>query len=228
MRRKSRWRWAVRSKTSTPLPTVAYRRRAADLVTRHSDAAMERVQAGAIVAELTRTAGESGLRLPAELTMLGKALLNLDEIARTLDPAFDPNAAIKRASADLVGKKLLQAASPASLMNAALEAKEFAERLPRQLNQVLDALAQGQFTVNIQGIDEREIMRSAQKLANRVTAGLLVASLIVGAALIMRIQTHARLFGYPAVAIVLFLCAAAAAIWLFVSIQLHDEPQRKR
>jgi predicted unusual protein kinase regulating ubiquinone biosynthesis (AarF/ABC1/UbiB family) len=201
----------------------AYRRRAAELVTRNSVATMANVQAGAIVASLTQTAAESGLRLPAELTMLGKALLNLDEIARTLDPNFDPNAAIERASADLVRKKLLQGASPGNLMNAALEAKEFAERLPRQLNQVLDAVAQGKFTINVQGIDEKEIMRSAQKVANRVTAGLLVASMVIGAALIMRIQTHAKLFGYPALAIVLFLLAAAAAMWLFVAIQRHDE-----
>ena len=201
----------------------AYRRAAAELVTRHSVATMANVQAGAIVADLTQTAADSGLRLPAQLTMLGKALLNLDEIARTLDPSFDPNAAIKRASAELVRKKLLQGASPANLMNAALEAKEFAERLPRQLNDVMDALAHGQFTINIQGIDQREIMRSAQKLANRVMGGMLVASLIIGAALIMRIPTHAHLFGYPAVAIVLFLIAAGAAVWLLVTIYRHDE-----
>jgi predicted unusual protein kinase regulating ubiquinone biosynthesis (AarF/ABC1/UbiB family) len=202
---------------------AAYRKRAADLVTVHAVGDMAQVQAGAIVAEMTQAAAESGLRLPAELTMLGKALLNLDEIARTLDPSFDPNAAIKRASAELVRKKLLQAASPSNLMNAALEAKEFAEQLPRQLNNLLEALSHGQFTVNVQGIDEREIMRSAQKLANRVTGGLLVASLVIGADLIMRIPTHAHLFGYPAVAIVLFLFAAAAAIWLFVTILRHDE-----
>ena len=202
---------------------AGYGRRIAEIVARQSTTAMASVQAGAVITALTQSAAESGLRLPAELTMVGKALLNLDEIARTLDPTFDPNTAIRRASADLVRKKLVQGASPSNLMNAALEAKEFAERLPRQLNNVLEALADGQFTINVQGIDEREIMRSAQKLANRVTAGLLVASMVIGAALIMRVQTHARLFGYPALAIVLFLLAAAAATWLFIAIQRHDE-----
>jgi predicted unusual protein kinase regulating ubiquinone biosynthesis (AarF/ABC1/UbiB family) len=205
-----------------------FRRRAADLVARHVRTSMANVQTGAIVAELTQIAASAGLRLPSELTMLGKALLNLDEIARTLDPSFEPDAAIERASEGLVRKKLLQAASPGNLMDAALEAKEFAERLPRRLNDLLDSVSKGEFTINVQGVDEREIMRSAQKLANRVTAGLLVAALVVGAALIMRVETSARLFGYPALAIVLFLMAAIAAMWLFVSIQLHDVPQRKR
>ncbi|HUR78795.1 MAG TPA: AarF/UbiB family protein [Acidimicrobiales bacterium] len=207
----------------------AFRRRATDLIARHAGGNVQQIQAGVIVGELTQTAGDSGLRLPAELTMLGKALLNLDEISRTLDPTFDPNAAIRRAGGELTRKKLLQAASSTgNLMNAALEAKEFAERLPGRLNSVLEALSRGELTINVQGIDERELMRSAQKLANRVTAGLLVAALVIGAALIMRVETDAKLFGYPALAIVLFLMAAGAGAWLFVSIQLHDVPQRRR
>jgi hypothetical protein len=125
-------------------------------------------------------------------------------------------------------RKLLQAASPGSVMAAAMEAKEFAERLPARVNKVLDALAEGQLTLNVQGIDERDIMRSVQKLANRVTTGIVVAALVIGAALIMRIDTPTRVFGYPALAIVLFLIAFAAAAWLLVSIQLSDLPQRRR
>jgi predicted unusual protein kinase regulating ubiquinone biosynthesis (AarF/ABC1/UbiB family) len=148
-----------------------------------------------VIAELTQIAGSSGLRLPAELTMLGKALLNLDEVARTLDPTFDPNAAIQRESTRLMRKKLLQVATPANVLAAAMEAKEFADRLPSRINQVIDALAAGELTLNIQGVDERDIMRSAQKLANRVSASVVVAALVIGAALIMRIDTEAQLFG---------------------------------
>jgi hypothetical protein len=51
---------------------------------------------------------------------------------------------------------------------------------------------------------------------------------VIGAALIMRIETEAELFGYPALAIVLFLVAATAAIALLVSTQISDLPQRRR
>jgi ubiquinone biosynthesis protein len=205
-----------------------FRRRCVELVGRNQGAVIGEIQAGAIVGELTQISGSCGLRLPAELTMLGKALLNLDEVARLLDPEFDPNAAIQREGAELMRRKLLQTASPANVMAVAMEAKEFAERLPGRVNKVLDALAEGQLTLNVQGIDEQDVMRGVQKLANRVTAGIVVAALVIGAALIMRIDTSARLFGYPALAIVLFLIATAAATWLLVSIQLSDLPQRRR
>ncbi|MDP1795453.1 MAG: hypothetical protein Q8K63_15040, partial [Acidimicrobiales bacterium] len=203
-------------------------RGAVELVKQNHGATIGQVQTGAVIAELTQIAGSAGLRLPSELTMLGKAMLNLDDVARTLDPTFDPNAAIREMSDDLMRKKLLQSASSSNVMAAAMEAKEFAERLPSRINHVLDALAEGEITLNIQGIDEQGIMRSAQKLANRLTAGLVVAALVIGAALIMRVETSATLFGYPAFAIVLFVVAAAAGLWLFVSIQLSDVPQRHR
>ncbi|MHB8670987.1 MAG: ABC1 kinase family protein [Acidimicrobiales bacterium] len=206
----------------------SFRRQAAQLIESNRGASIGDIQAGAVIGELTRISGACGLRLPSELTMLGKALLNLDEVARVLDPSFDPNAAIQRQSAELMRHKLLQTASPANLVAAAMEAKEFAERFPGRVNKVMDALAEGELRLNVQGIDEQQIMRGVQKLANRLTTGLVVASLVIGAALIMRIPTSTRLFGYPALAILLFLVAAASGLWLLVIIQLSDLPQRRR
>ena len=40
-------------------------------------------------------AGQRGIRLPSELTLLGKTLLNLDHVARTLAPRLDVNATIR-------------------------------------------------------------------------------------------------------------------------------------
>src|SRR6185295_4986316 len=111
---------------------------------------------------------------------------------------------------------------------AAMDAKEFVEKLPGRVNKVMDALAEGQLTLNVQGIDEKELMRGVQKLANRVTTGLIVAALIIGAAMLMRIDTKSKLFGYPSVAIVCFFVAAFAGVWLVLSSVLHDLPQRRR
>lgn len=126
---------------------------------------------------------------------------------------------------ELMRNKLLQSASPGNIMATAMDAKEFAEKLPGRINKVMDALAEGQLTLNVQGIDDKELMRGVQKLANRLTTGMVVAALVIGAALIMRIDARPKLFGYPAIAIVLFSLAATAAGWLLISIALSDLPQ---
>jgi hypothetical protein len=58
--------------------------------------------------------------------------------------------------------------------------------------------------------------------------GLLLASLIVGAALLMRVTTSFTILGYPGLAMIFFLLAAAGGIWLAVSILTGDRPRHKR
>ena len=70
-----------------------------------------------------------------------------------LDPEFDPNAAIQEHAARLLESRLTHSLAPSNLFSAALDAKEFAEKLPRRINRVMDALAEGQLTLNVQGID---------------------------------------------------------------------------
>ncbi len=204
-----------------------YRQLVTRLVVENQTATVGSLQAGVVVGELARAAAASGLRPPPEMTMIGKALLNLDEVARILDPDFDPNAAIRSHTADIVRRKLLASASPGAVLHAAMDAKEFAERLPGRVNKLMDALADGDLTVKVDALDEAELMRGIQKLANRVTTGLVVAALIIGAAMLMRIETDAELFGYPALAILLFLVAFVAGMWLVVTSLLNDLPQRR-
>ena len=198
------------------------------LVQQNQSMVAGQLEAGRMVGELARIAAGCGLRPPTELTMLSKTLLNLDQVACRLDADFDPSAAIEEHVGEIMRRKMLQSASPASLLSAAMDAKEFVERLPGRVNKVMDALAEGQLTLNIQGIDEKELMRGVQKLANRVAAGLIIAALIVGAAMLMRIDTKSKLFGYPSIAIVCFMAAALAGVWLILSSVMHDLPQRRR
>lgn len=205
-----------------------FRERVGHLVTTYRSRSIADIDAGRVVGELAQVAADSGLRPPATLTMVGKALLHLDDVVRTLDPELDPSAMIERHVATLVRRRMLQGASPASMLHLAMEGKEFAERLPGRVNKVMDALAEGQLTVNVKGIDEAELMRGVQKLANRLTAGLVVAALIVGAAMVMRIETSWMLFGYPGIAITLFTVASGLGLWLVVGSLLNDLPQRRR
>jgi len=66
-------------------------------------------------------------------------------------------------------------------------------------------------------------MMGLQKIANRITVGLLLAALIIGAAMLMEVETSFRLLGYPGIAIVFFLLAACGAVALILSVFLEDE-----
>jgi hypothetical protein len=52
--------------------------------------------------------------------------------------------------------------------------------------------------------------------SNRITTGLVLAALIVGAALLARVETTFKVWGYPVLAIVLFTAAAAGGVILVI------------
>ena len=202
---------------------VAFRRRVADLVARSADSAAEPVEVGRMVLELARLAAESGLRLPPELSMLGKTLLSLDEVARTLQPEITPNALVRQHAAALMQQRMADSVSPARLLTTVLETKELMERLPERVNRILDRLANNDIEVKVDAIDEARLMEGFQKVANRITLGLLLAALIVGAALLMQVETSFRILGYPGLAIVSFLLAAAGGVALILAIIFWDQ-----
>ena len=66
----------------------------------------------------------------------------------------------------------------------------------------MDSLAEGQLTLRVHAIDEQRLHTVLQRVANRVTIGLIIASIVVGAALLMQVPTSSTLLGYPSIAIV--------------------------
>ncbi|HEY6052099.1 MAG TPA: AarF/UbiB family protein, partial [Thermoanaerobaculia bacterium] len=198
------------------------------LVGQYRHATLAQMQIGRVLLEITRASGDAGLRLPSELTLLAKTLLQLDEVGRTLDPEFDPNAAIRQNTADLLRKRMLRSASPGNLAAGLLEAKEFVEKLPGRVNRVLDGLANNQLAFKVDAIDETALIEGLQKIANRVAMGLVLAALIVGAALLVQVPTSFRIFGYPGLAMLFFLAAAAGGFALIWSIVSTDRAAKRK
>lgn len=205
-----------------------FTRQVTDLVTQHRDANMQNIDSGRIVLEIQRIAGETGFRLPPDFTLIAKALLNLDQVVHTLDPSFDPNASIRQHATEIMQQRLLQSLSPGNIFNALLETKGLVEKMPGRINKLLDTIANNSLSIKVDAIDEVKLMEGLQKVANRITLGLVLASLIVGAALLMRVETTFKIFGYPGLAIICFLAAVAGGVMLVVNIVFYDETQQDK
>ena len=141
---------------------------------------------------------------------------------------FDPNAIIRDESASILARQIMQSVEPGSLLSRAVEVKEFLERLPTRVNRILDNIGNNELKIGVDAIDEKVVLDGLQKVANRITLGLVLASLIVGAALMMRVETSFKIMGYPGLPAIFFLLAALAGLVLIVSILFTDEKPKKK
>jgi predicted unusual protein kinase regulating ubiquinone biosynthesis (AarF/ABC1/UbiB family) len=202
--------------------------RVCDLVAQNSNTSVSRIDAGFVVLEIARISADCWFKLPPEFTMIAKTLLNLDRVVMVLDPTFNPTAVIRSRAAEILQRTLLQSVAPGNLLGNVVELKDFAEKLPSRLNKILDTVGNNELKVDVNAIDEKILLEGFQKIANRITMGLVVAALIVGAAMLMRVETSFRIFGYPGLAMILFMLAAAAGVLLVLSMIFYDEKADKQ
>jgi hypothetical protein len=106
--------------------------------------------------------------------------------------------------------------------------KDFVGHLPSRVSRILDAIANAEFELKIKTQEVHVLLDGFQKIANRITTGLILAALIIGASLLMPVPTDFRLFGYPGLAMLFFLIAAGLGLWLVFNILLKDKKGGKR
>ena len=204
-----------------------FRRQIGQLVAVHRDQGLKDLNVGRTLLDVSRHARENGLFVPSDLVLLGKTLLQLDEVGRILDPTFDPNASIRRNAGQITSSRMSRDTSQGTVVNTLLELKDFTVNLPARLNRIMDAVANAELEVKVKATDAKMVVDGIEKVANRIAHGLLLAALIIGAALMMRIDTRWHLFGYPGFAMLIFLLAATGTLLLIYNIHSQDRKSRK-
>lgn len=205
-----------------------FRRRITQLVSLQRNQGLEQLNVGRSLLEVSSIAHDHGLIVPSELVLLGKTMMQLDEIGRILDPAFDPNASIRRNVGDLMAKRMRDDLTQGSIYSSLLEMKDFTVGLPSRLNRIMDTVSNSELEVKVKATDAKMLMDGMQNIANRITMGIVLAGLIIGASLLMRVSNPFQLFGFPGLAILCFLAAAAGSFWLVISIFVSDYRNRKK
>jgi hypothetical protein len=124
-------------------------------------------------------------------------------------------------------QRMLKSISPGNAFTGLLETKDFAEKFPGRINKILDLVANNKIHVKVHTIDEALLVDAFQKVANRITTGLVLAALIIGAALLMRVPSEFTILGYPGLAIICFLLAAGGGFGLLWHICFYDQKPQK-
>ena len=200
-----------------------FRRQITIMVSESQNSTAKEMQTGRLLIQMNRSAAMNGIRLPVEVNILGKVLLNMDQIVAFLAPEYDLQEAVRKYMSKLLQRKILKELAPEEMFSVLLDSKSLLEHLPSRINTITENLANNQFKLHMEAIDEKRLTDGFQKVANRITLGLIIAAMIIGAAMLMSVPSDFEIFGYPGLAIILFLFAAMAGIYLSYTILFRDE-----
>lgn len=198
------------------------------IVANFHDVDVKKINVGQLLFNVIGIANNNELKAPAELAMLAKTLLHLDGVTKKLDPNYDPQEVIRDYSERLIGQKLAQKFEPRNFYPALLDLNQLVLDLPHRAREIIDLTATGKLSFGIKLQQAEEFLAGIHKVANRITVGVVIAALLISSSMMMRVPTRMQLFGYPVLAVIGYLLAAAAGIYLIVSTFIRDRKDEER
>jgi predicted unusual protein kinase regulating ubiquinone biosynthesis (AarF/ABC1/UbiB family) len=202
---------------STSFDRAAYTRDVASLVAKHADESVGDTPAGLVLYQMIGIGYREGLKLPAELTLLAKALFNLDAVTRALDPAFNPSATMRDYAANIANERARRDLSPRRMFQIASDTSDLVNALPRRLDTITERMARNDFAVRVDTPQLGSLLKGMEKIANRIFTGLVLAGLLIAGSSLLQ---YWRTLGVVCIAI-----AAALGLWMVGAMLIND---RKR
>ena len=112
-----------------------------EVVGRSARLEVSSLDAGRVLFDAIDASYRRGLRLPAELTLLAKALTNLGDVTRSLDPTFQPINTVRDFLTEIATVKARHHLNPRQLYKVINQSVEFASALPHRLDVITKRLA---------------------------------------------------------------------------------------
>ncbi|OIQ66643.1 putative protein kinase UbiB [mine drainage metagenome] len=170
------------------------------------------VKIGAMLTEIAGLIRENSLVLPADLTLLFKALITLEGLGQQLDPEFH----LVDHLTPFVRGVIAERYTPDALMKrgrkSLKDACEGVAGLPRDLARLMREARRGHLRIDL---DLKRLDQFGQQLdraSNRITMGILTASLVIGSSIVMTVD------GWRFMGFIGFLLAFLNSLWVILSI----------
>lgn len=180
-----------------------------------------RVQLGRAMLKLLFIFGQNGINITRDYSLMAKAVLSIEEVARTLDPEFDLRAEAKPVLTELqkdrAGPRAILRESRTLLRSLLTGARE----LPADIFRIIRRIEHDDLTIKFQHQGLEDLDNAIGTASNRLTLGVIVGALIIGSSSIVTTGIRPHLFGYPALGIVGFLISALLGLYVVWDIIRH-------
>ncbi|HEY9097929.1 MAG TPA: AarF/UbiB family protein [Thiobacillus sp.] len=190
----------------------------AELLHNYDDLQLKDVKIGALLNDIAALMRDNDLVMPADLTLLFKTLITLEGLGQQLDPHFHMVDNVT----PFVERIIQQRYTPKALFErgkeSVREALEVVADLPRDLRHLLKDVRRGRIKIDLDLKRLDHFGHQLDRASNRITMGILTASLVVGSSIIMTVKGGPQLFGLPLFGLLGFLIAFFNSLWIIFSI----------
>lgn len=133
-----------------------------------------------MMAELFGILRDNHLRLPREMALLFKALLQIEGLAVKLDPDFRLGEALEPYAQRLARERMSATVFARRFARASADMGELALDLPAVLRRIIDQADSAGIQVHLRAAELEPIVGRVERIGNRLVVGMITAALISG------------------------------------------------
>src|SRR5918992_6211233 len=179
------------------------------------------IRIGAAIRQFAAIVREHSIVLPADLSLMFKMLITLEGLGRQYDPDFH----IVKHLAPLVRRALAERSAPRELVRRGRGAVDelfgVAASVPRDLARLLREARRGKARVDLDLKRLDSFGRQLDRTLDRVTMGIMTASLVIGSAILLTVEGGPRLLGVPVLPVLGlagYVMAFVNSLWIIYGI----------
>lgn len=192
------------------------RRDIEDLIEKYYGLTLQELEIGEMMQEMIKIVHQYQVRIPSDFTLLGKALVIIEGVARKLDPQFNMVPHVEPFVQELLRKRVSPSRLFREFNRIIAEMVSLIKIFPGEAKQILRKIRAGKLKIELEHQGLENLISTMDKVSNRIAFSIIIAALIVGSSLI--IKTHK---GLSVLGIAGFIFAAILGIRLVISI-LHS------
>ncbi len=189
-----------------------------DFMGQHLYKPLEDIEIGKLFNQLLAMASRHRLMIPPDIFFMMKVLTTVEGVALVLDPHFDM---IKQAAPFIERVKLARfypGRIADDMMTLGSEMLQFVQQFPKDMLEITRLIRQKRISFKMEHKGLENMLATHDQISNRISFSIIIASLIIGSALIVISETPPLFYGISLIGIILFSGAAIMGIWLLIAI----------
>ena len=165
----------------------ALRRDVGVMVAAYSDLSLDNIDLPVLLRELVELVRNHQLRIPPDLVLLIRSLVTIESVGRALDPHFDIAAQVEPFVRALATRKFHPWRMLSRAVRSAEDIQRVATLLPDVLGHSLESIKRGELTVRFDLQHFERLVLQLTRASHVLAAGIVIAGLLVGSALVVRV-----------------------------------------
>jgi len=190
----------------------------AEFMDQHCYRPLKEVKLGKLLHQLVEMVARHRLSIPQNLFLMIKALSTVEGIGLALDPDFD----VIEQAGPFVRRIQLNRFSPSriarDMADSGTDLFQLFKEVPGEVRDILKMVKKGKVKIEFEHKGLEPMYSTNDRISNRLSFAIVLASLIIGSALIVLSDIPPKWYGIPVIGLAGFLFAGIMGFWLLVSI----------